>query len=177
VSFHFVRTRVEFSPARLAWPEADALVLPTNDYLWMATGPALEIKKLAGEEVEFSAVRLGPIPLGDVVVGPAGNLPLSGIIHAAVMGQDLQLDTEKAALAIERALQLGVTRKWPRLLLHSLLATGRGTKPEAIRAPLSRLVEFLLEGTSLRSITILLANEGEGPIFHEAMLRIVQGHR
>ena len=89
MSFQFVQTKVAITLSESPWPDADALVLPTNDYLWMATGPALEINQRAGEEVEIEAVRQGPIAQGTVAVTSAGPLPFAGIIHAAVMGQEL----------------------------------------------------------------------------------------
>ena len=176
MSFHFVHTRVDLALASAPWPEADALVLPTNDYLWMATGPALETKKIAGEEAELAAVRLGPIPAGDIAVAPAGALSLSGIIHAAVMGQDLVFDAEMAARALDRAIRFAGERKWNRVLVHSLLATGRGTRPEAIRGPLKAMVEIFLDETPLRSVTLLVENEAERAVLHEALMRILQEH-
>lgn len=176
MSFHFVHTRIDMLAASARWPEADALVLPTNDYLWMATGPALETKKIAGEEAELAAVRLGPIPMGDAVVAPAGMLPVSAIVHAAVMGQDLLVDGAAAAAAIERAMNIAAERKWTRLIVHSLLATGRGTRPETIRAHLATMVSHFLDETPLRNVTLLVENDAERAILHEAIMRIVQDH-
>jgi O-acetyl-ADP-ribose deacetylase (regulator of RNase III) len=176
VSFHFVRTRVEIALASAPWPEADALILPTNDYLWMATGPALETKMLAGEEAELAAVRLGPIPPGQVMIAPAGSLPLAAIIHTAVMGQDLHVDGPLAAQALAHAVKTAGDRKWSRLLIHSILATGRGTRPEVLRGALSNIVDIFLDETPVRSVTFLVENEAERSVLHEAMLRIVQGH-
>jgi O-acetyl-ADP-ribose deacetylase (regulator of RNase III) len=176
VSFHFVHTRVEIGSASAPWPAADALVLPTNDYLWMATGPALETKKLAGEEAELAAVRMGPIPQGEIAIATAGSLPLDGIIHAAVMGQDLQVDGERAAQALARAMRVAGERKWSRLLVHSLLGTGRGTRPEVVRSALAAIVDIFLDETPLRTVTLLAESDAERSILHEAMMRIVQGH-
>ncbi len=72
MSFHFVQTRVDIQDPATRWPEADALFLPTNDYLWMAAGPALAVKQAAGAEIELAAVRQGPIGLGEVVVTEGG---------------------------------------------------------------------------------------------------------
>ena len=64
MSFQFVHTKVMIAPSAPPWPEADALVLPTNDYLWMATGPALDVKQMTGDEIELAAVRQGPVDPG-----------------------------------------------------------------------------------------------------------------
>jgi hypothetical protein len=177
VSFHFVHTRIDMLAASARWPEADALILPTNDYLWMATGPALETKKIAGEDAELAAVRLGPIPVGDAVIATPGALPVSAIIHIAVMGQDLMVDGAAAAGAIERALALAAGKRWTKLIVHSLLATGRGTRPDTVRGHLAAMVNHCLDETPLRHVTLLVENDSERAILHEAIMRIVQEHR
>jgi len=174
MSFHFMHTHLEIAAASLPWPEADALFLPTNDYLWMAEGPALEVKKEAGEEVELEAVRQGPAALGEVVVTRPGSLPLSGILHGAVMGQDLQLDAEAASRAIEGGLKMANEKGWERLLVHSLLTTGKGTRREVVGKALGVLVQALLEGQRLRSVTLLGVDEAERAFLHEAVLHIIQ---
>ena len=175
--FQFVRTRVEIALATAVWPDADVLVLPTNDCLWMAAGPALDVKKAAGAEVELSAVRMGPIPIGENVVTGAGSLPLAGIIHAAVMGQDLQVKDDGAASAIRGSLETAVQKRWVRVLIHSLLATGHRTRPETLRSVIGSLVDSLLEGSPLREVTLLAADQTERTILHEAVLHNIQGHR
>ncbi|MBD3161380.1 MAG: hypothetical protein GF346_04170, partial [Candidatus Eisenbacteria bacterium] len=125
MAFQFLGTRVRIEASGTAWPEADALVLPTNDYLWMAGGPALAIKRAASEVVEQEAVRAGPIALGEAVAASAGSLPLQGIIHAAVMEQDLHVDAEAAERALAAALRIAEEKGWKRLLIHSFTKTGR----------------------------------------------------
>lgn len=162
--------------AQAGLPEADALVLPTNDYLWMAAGPALDLKKRAGEEVEIEAVRAGPIGLGEVVVTSGGKEKLRAILHAAVMGQELQVDAQAAARAVRSALVLANEKRWERLLVHSFLATGRATRPESLTAALGALVETLLDGSSLRDVTLLAQDDHERSVLHEGLLRIIQSH-
>lgn len=177
MSFQFVRTRVEIILASSPWPEADALLLPANNYLWMATGPARDVKQAAGEEVERAAVRAGPIALGEVAITPAGALPLAGILHVAVMGQDLAFNGDAASQGVRRALQLAGERRWLRLLLHSCLSAARSGGREGIRPMLAVLVEELLEGHALTALTLLAADEKERKLMHDALLGIVQSHR
>jgi O-acetyl-ADP-ribose deacetylase (regulator of RNase III) len=143
----------------------------------MAAGPALEVKNQAGEEVEIEAVRLGPISLGEVVATRAGSLPFEGILHAAVMGQDLHLKEEAATKAVREGVSTASKRKWNRLLVHSFLATGRGTHREIARPILGALVDELLEGRSLEEVTLLATDEAEQRVLHDAMLRVIQGHQ
>jgi O-acetyl-ADP-ribose deacetylase (regulator of RNase III) len=176
VSFQFVKTRVQISLAPHPWPDADALVLPTNDYLWMASGPAGSVKRSAGDEVELAAVRAGPIPLGEVIVTPAGNLPFQAILHVAVMGQDLLVQGPATAQGLLNALRLAEQRRWPRLIVHSFVAAGRSARPEVAIPALRALVDELLGGRPVSLINLLASDDKEKAVLHDALLRIVQKH-
>lgn len=176
MSFQFVKTRVQISLAAPRWPDADALVLPTNDYLWMAAGPAGDVKRAAGDEVELAAVRAGPIPLGEVAVTPAGNLPLQAIIHVAVMGQDLVVHAPSTAKGLVAALRIAEQRRWSRLLVHSFVTAGRSPRPEVAVPALEELVDELLGGHAVSLLYLLASDEKEKAVLHDALLRIVQKH-
>src|SRR3989337_1644406 len=70
--------------------ETDAIVNAANDHLWMGSGVAGAIKAKGGVEIEQEAKAKGPIPIGEAVAKSAGKLKAKYVIHAAVMGQDLQ---------------------------------------------------------------------------------------
>ncbi len=78
----------------------DAVANAANNGLWMGSGVAGALKRAGGEEIEREAVAKGPIEVGDAVATGAGRLPARWVIHAAVMGQDLQ---SRAPDAIRRA--------------------------------------------------------------------------
>jgi len=82
----------------------DAIVNASNNHLWMGGGVAGAIKHAGGKVIEEEAVRLGPIPIGEAVITGAGKLKAKYVIHAAGMGQDLQTDAEKIALATRNSL-------------------------------------------------------------------------
>jgi O-acetyl-ADP-ribose deacetylase (regulator of RNase III) len=176
LSFHFVQTRVEIASAKATLPEADALLLPTNDYLWMASGPALDLKKTAGADIEIAAVKLGPIGLGDVVVTAPGSLPVSAILHGAVMGQDLHPTAEAAARAVTRGLEIAHEKKWKRIVIHSLMTAGRRTGPDVVKAAVAALIDALLAGSTLHAVTFLAADDAERAIIHESLLGTIQKH-
>ncbi len=176
MSFHFVRTRVDIALASAPWPGADALVLPTNDYLWMATGPALETKKLAGEEAELAAVRLGPIPQGQVVVAHAGSLPTERNHPRRCDGPGSAGRRQRGGPGPGPGGADGGGAKvephprpldpWPRDAERARRLSG---------ATLAAIVDIFLDDTSLRTVTLLAENDAERSILHEAMMRIVQG--
>jgi O-acetyl-ADP-ribose deacetylase (regulator of RNase III) len=84
----------------------DAIANAANDRLWMGAGVAGAIKRAGGEEIEHEAVGRGPIAIGDAVATGAGRLPARWVIHAAVMGQDLQTSADAIASATRRTLEV-----------------------------------------------------------------------
>lgn len=91
--------RIELFKGDITGVEADALVNAANNYLWMGSGVAGALKRVGGNEIEIEAMAKGLISVGDVVATAPGKLNTKYIIHAAVMGQDLQTDAEKIETA------------------------------------------------------------------------------
>ena len=114
--------KIEIIEGDITTVSADALVNAANNHLWMGAGVAGAIKKAGGREIEEEAVKKGPIPVGEVVVTGAGRLPVKYIIHAAVMGQDLQTGAEIIEQATRNSL-----RKADELGLKSIAFPALGT--------------------------------------------------
>ncbi len=105
--------------------KTDAIVNAANNHLWMGGGVAGAIKRAGGGNIETEAMSKGPIPIGQSVVTAAGKLETRYVIHAAVMGQDLQTSAEAIRNAtrssLERACELGI-----RSLAFPAFGTGVG---------------------------------------------------
>src|SRR5881397_572062 len=86
--------------------EVDAIANAANNALWMGAGVAGAIKRAGGEEIEREAVALAPIQVGEAVATGAGRLKASHVVHAAVMGQDLQTSAEAISKATRRTLEV-----------------------------------------------------------------------
>ncbi|HEY7003147.1 MAG TPA: macro domain-containing protein [Gaiellaceae bacterium] len=86
--------------------EVDAVANAANNGLWMGAGVAGAIKRAGGEEIEREAMALAPIAVGDAVSTGAGRLKAAHVIHAAVMGQDLQTSAEVVSKATRRTLEV-----------------------------------------------------------------------
>jgi O-acetyl-ADP-ribose deacetylase (regulator of RNase III) len=84
----------------------DAIGNAANNHLWMGAGVAGAIKRAGGEEIEREAVALGPVEVGDAVATGAGRLGARYVIHGAVMGQDLQTNTELIERTTRRSLEV-----------------------------------------------------------------------
>jgi O-acetyl-ADP-ribose deacetylase (regulator of RNase III) len=80
--------RIELWNGDICDLEVDAIVNAANLSLWMSTGVGGAIKHAGGEEIEFAAVRQGPVPLGDAIVTPAGRLAARAVIHAVSLDRD-----------------------------------------------------------------------------------------
>jgi O-acetyl-ADP-ribose deacetylase len=86
--------------------EVDAVANAANNGLWMGAGVAGAIKRAGGEEIEREAMALAPIGVGQAVATGAGNLKAKHVVHAAVMGQDLQTSAEVVSQATRRTLEV-----------------------------------------------------------------------
>jgi O-acetyl-ADP-ribose deacetylase len=86
--------------------DVDAVANAANNGLWMGAGVAGAIKRAGGEEIEREAIALGPIQVGQAVVTGAGRLKARHVVHAAVMGQDLETSAELISQATRRTLEV-----------------------------------------------------------------------
>jgi O-acetyl-ADP-ribose deacetylase (regulator of RNase III) len=86
--------------------EVDAVANAANNELWMGAGVAGAIKRAGGADIEQEAVAQAPIDLGQAIATGAGNLRAKHVVHAAVMGQDLQTSAELISQATRRTLEV-----------------------------------------------------------------------
>jgi O-acetyl-ADP-ribose deacetylase (regulator of RNase III) len=104
--------RFEVVEGDLTVQEVDAIVNAANDHFWMGGGVAGAIKRAGGGSIEIEAMTKGPVPVGESVVSDGGRLPARYVIHAAVMGQDLQTSArairDATRTSLLRAEELGI---------------------------------------------------------------------
>lgn len=84
--------------------EVDALVIPSNESLFMTAPVAAAVRRRAGEEVERAAVEQGPVEAGRVVVTDGGRLAAPYLIHAVAVGHELVADPTTLRAAVDAAL-------------------------------------------------------------------------
>ncbi len=135
----------------------DAIVNAANNHFWMGGGVAGAIKRRGGSSIEDEAIVKGPKPVGQSIITVAGRLGVKYVIHAAVMGQDLQTDSGKVRDATKSALQLAETNGVASVAFPAL-GTGVGGFPmhEAAKIMVRESVSFLKKSTNLRSVTFFL---------------------
>src|SRR5436190_4091674 len=152
--------------------KVDAVVNAANNHLWMGAGVAGVLKRAGGLEIEREAVAKGPVEIGEAVVTSGGALPAEYVIHAAVMGQDLQTDQSKIRKATRnsliRARELGVAS-----IAFPALGTDVGGFPpgHAAEAMIDECVAFISGGTatSLQNILFVLFSEDVLAVFEKRL--------
>ena len=108
--------------------DVDAVANAANNELWMGAGVAGAIKRAGGSEIEQEAVAQAPIAVGQAIATGAGNLRAKHVVHAAVMGQDLQTSAELISQATRRTLE-GADELGSRSLAMPAFGTGVGGFP------------------------------------------------
>lgn len=150
--------------------EVDAVVNAANNHLWMGGGVAGALKRVGGPEVEAEAMTKGPMPVGEAAVANAGRLPVRYVIHAAVMGQDLQTDAEKIRQATRNSL-LRADELDIRTIAFPALGTGVGGFPlgECARIMIHEIIQHSAGGTGLETVTFVLFDGGAFEVFRQEL--------
>ncbi len=162
--------RIELWNGDICDLEVDAIVNPANVTLWMATGVGGAIKRAAGDEVEFAAVRLGVQPLGSAVVTAAGRLAAKVVIHAVSLDRDRRTSAETIAAAtrsaMARAREIGATS-----IAFPALGTGVGGFPldEAARITVAAVRAELSASPSIRHVIFALRGAAAYEAFGRAL--------
>jgi len=108
--------------------DTEAIVNAANNHFWMGGGVAGAIKRRGGQEIEAEAMRQGPVEPGACVITSGGRLAAKHVIHAAVMGQDLQTSASIIGRATRNALALADERGLTSVALPAF-GTGVGGFP------------------------------------------------
>jgi O-acetyl-ADP-ribose deacetylase (regulator of RNase III) len=137
--------------------EVDAIVNAAHPSMWMATGVAGALKRTGGDEIEFAAVRQGPVAVGGAVVTPAGNLAARLVIHAVSVDRDRRTSAEAISAAVRsamaRARENGV-----RSIAFPALGTGVGGFPlaEAAKVTVATVRDELRRSPDIETVTFAL---------------------
>jgi O-acetyl-ADP-ribose deacetylase len=147
--------------------EVDALVVSSNESLFMTSGPAAAVKRHGGEAIERAAVDQGPMAAGAAVVTHAGSLAAGYVIHVVGVGHDRRADPDRLVAAIRAALALAEPLQLRRIAC-SLLGVEFGVFPpdEAARILVGTLAET---DVPLESAVVATANAAETRATREAL--------
>jgi O-acetyl-ADP-ribose deacetylase len=171
--------RIELWNGDICELEVDAIVNAANLSLWMSTGVGGAIKRAGGDSIEFAAVRQAPVPLGESIVTPAGNLAAKAVIHAVSLDRDRRTNATviDAAVrsALARAREIGATSvAFPAMgtgvggfpLDEAALVAVKAVRDELLRSPNLDHVIFAMRGAvAYRAFEAALnATADHGPV-------------
>lgn len=162
MELHIGRVKVKILQGDLTDQDVDAIVIGTNDRLWMSGRLGDLVKRKAGEDVETEAMKQGPMQIGDVAITSAGELKnVKYILHTVIMAQDLQPTEQSIELGIKnviaKAESLGI-----RSLAVSAFGTGKAEVPPetSAKSMLKPLIDALLDTRKIEEVRFILHNEG-----------------
>jgi len=162
--------RIELWNGDICDLEVDAIVNAANLSLWMSTGVGGEIKRAGGDAIEFAAVRQAPVPLGEAIVTPAGQLAARVVVHAVSLDRDRRTSGEiidKAVRsAMARARELRV-----RSIAFPALGTGVGGYPldEAARVTVHAVRDELEHSPTIEHVIFAMRGAAAYHAFEAAL--------
>jgi len=170
--------RIELWNGDICDLEVDAIVNAANLSLWMSTGVAGEIKRAGGDAIEFAAVRQAPVPLGEAVVTPAGQLAARAVIHAVSLDRDRRTNGE----VIDRAVRSAMARARElraASVAFPAMGTGVGGFPldEAARITVETVREELAMSPAIEHVTFALRGAAAYQAFEAAIAQTTAPQR
>ena len=162
--------RIELWNGDICDLEVDAIVNPANLSLWMSTGVAGAIKRAAGDEIEFAAVRQAPVELGESIVKAGGSLAARAVIHAV----SLDRDRRTSGPVIEAAVRSAMARAREieaQSLAFPALGTGVGGFPleDAARITVETVRDELTRSPGIDHVIFALRGAAAYQAFHDAI--------
>jgi O-acetyl-ADP-ribose deacetylase len=148
--------------------DVDAVANAANNELWMGAGVAGAIKRAGGEEIEREAVAQAPIDVGQAIATGAGSLKARHVVHAAVMGQDLQTSAELISQATRRTLEVA-DELGTRSLAMPAFGTGVGGFPIERCAELMVTEARAFEPESLERVVFAVFGQDAEQAFRRAV--------
>jgi O-acetyl-ADP-ribose deacetylase len=160
--------------ADAATHQAEAYVVAANNELWMGSGVAGALKRVAGDAVEHEAIAQAPIAVGDAIVTSAGQMPAPAkiLIHAAAMGftdrTQIYATAETVSAATQRCLEIcdehGIGS-----VVFPALGTGVGALEveECARAMCAAIANHLAAGSQIQRISVVVTTAERAETFRQ----------
>ncbi len=164
------KTKVSVLAGDLALQEVDALIHPTNNFLWFSSGYSENLKRIGGSSIETESLEHGPIEMGQAVVTSAGRLKSRYLINAAAWGQDMRLETRHIRAAVGAALRLASEHACISAALPPANTGAGGLLLRlAVESTFSSIVEHCWQPTTLQKIIFLARNHAEEEILNQVV--------
>jgi O-acetyl-ADP-ribose deacetylase (regulator of RNase III) len=157
ISFSVPPFTIEIADGDIAAQTTDAVVNAANNAFWMGSGVAGALKARGGQGIEAEAMAQGPVEPGECVVTSGGRLAARYVIHAAVMGQNLQTSAAFIGRATSNSLALAEALGMTSIAFPAF-GTGVGGFPidECARVMVAAIREHAPAAKSLRLVRLVL---------------------
>jgi O-acetyl-ADP-ribose deacetylase len=157
IAFSIPPLTLEIAEGDIAGEATEAIVNAANNAFWMGSGVAGAIKRRGGAQIEAEAMAQGPVEPGECVITSAGSLAARHVIHAAVMGQDLQTSADLIARATGQALRMADKHRLESIALPAF-GTGVGGFPVAqcARLMIDAIQTYAPQASSLHLVRLVL---------------------
>jgi len=177
VAFTLPPLSLEILDGDIAAETTDAIVNAANNEFWMGAGVAGAIKARGGRDIEREAIALGPVEPGECVMTAGGRLAARYVIHAAVMGQDLETSAELIDRATHNALATAEAHQLVSIAFPAF-GTGVGGFPidECARIMIAAIRAHATPATSLRLVRLVLFGRGAYEMFARVATQLLRTH-
>jgi O-acetyl-ADP-ribose deacetylase len=166
------RTALEIVSGDITELAVDAVANAANTELWMGAGVAGALKRIGGEAIETEAMLQGPIAIGEAVATTGHDLKAQWVLHAAVMGPDLQTDAAAIAKATYSTMAMA-DRVHARSVAVPAFGTGVGGFPlyQCASIMVSETVRYLKDttNTGLRRVVFSVYSDAARAAFKHAL--------
>jgi len=177
IAFNLPPMTLEIAEGDISAQTTDAIVNAANNELWMGSGVAGAIKARGGAEIEREAVAQGPVLPGECVLTKGGRLSAQFVIHAAVMGQDLQTSETLIDRATRQALRMADANE---LVSIALPALGTGVGGFSLDACANIMIgavqDHAREARHLRLVRLVLFGWPAYDVFVRAARQRIDAH-
>ncbi len=172
------KTTIDVIQGDIVEQPVEAIVNAANDHLWMGGGVAGAIKRRGGDIIETEAIKQGPIQTGTVVVTSGGALPAQRVIHAAVMGQDLQTNADIIARATRAILQRTEDDGFVSVAIPALgTSVGGFSMQHCAKIMIENTIAFFQAKRSITLVRFVLFSDDAQKVFSSELKRVFSAHK
>lgn len=159
---------IEIAQGNIVEVGTEVIVNAANNEFWMGSGVAGAIKSAGGDVIEEEAMHQGPKMPGEAVFTGAGRLPYKGVIHGAVMGQNLRT-TDKLIRQTTVACLVLAEKKKVKSIAFPAFGTGVGGFPlkACARIMLTAVRAFEPQAKSLERVVLCLYDNVATKVFRD----------
>jgi O-acetyl-ADP-ribose deacetylase len=177
MKIHVGKGEISVVRGDIADQDTDGIVNAANNHLWMGGGVAGAIKRKGGVVIEQEAMAKGPIDIGSAVSTSAGALKAKRVIHAAVMGQDLQTDADLIRKATRNSLVIAEKEGLTSVALPAL-GTGVGgfSLYHCASLMIGEVIDFMIGPAKMREARFVLFDAEAYEIFEKELKNRFTSH-